>query len=136
MTLILRNQHTRIDDPGTINLNPEICAQQHFGEEVNINNIVKRMEQTGYIPIPQPQQYGDVSQELTFQEALHVIQNAEEMFMQLDPYIRERFNNDPGKLLKFIDDPKNLEEGRKLGIFSTPEIPKTQASEPKAPLPT
>jgi len=54
----------------------------------------------------------------------------------LDPYIRERFNNDPGKLLKFIDDPKNLEEGRKLGIFSTPEIPKTQASEPKAPLPT
>lgn len=112
----------------TVNDEPTM-AQQQFKDEVDINNIMDK-----YIKAPNPQifvrngkgVYGDFTKTKDFQSSLDAILEAEDAFMSLDAKIRSRFENDPGKLLKFLEDPRNLEEASKLGLV---EIKKPNANE-------
>lgn len=101
-------------------------TQQSFREEVDINTIVRRFRLTGSMPparsVPQ---YGDFSQVTDFQTALNELRRSQEVFMSLPARIRERFANDPGRLLDFVGDPESLEEARKLGL-----VPKAPAKGP------
>lgn len=99
----------------------ESMTQQQFKEECDINTIVQRFGLTGELPdgIRMPT-YGDFSGVGDFQTAANLVVAAKEEFMRLPANIRERFYNDPQKLLEFVSDEKNRDEAIRLGIVEKP----------------
>lgn len=115
-----------ISHPGEINTEPSL-TQQHFKDDADINKIIARYNRTGVLVDPSVPRsgealFGDFSQVKDFAEAQNFICLAKEAFMELDSSIRRRFNNDPSELIAFLNDPSNIEEGRKLGIYAPAEI--------------
>lgn len=109
------NGHLRIQ---TINSEPTM-TQQQFKDEVNINNIMKKYQRTGVITHLNNRQgkFADISNAPDYLEAQQIIVKADQAFDQLPSDIRQRFHNDPAEMLAFINNPKNHDEGVKLGIF-------------------
>jgi len=74
-----------------------------------------------------------------FMNAMLVVAEAKTRFAELPAEIRNRFENDPAKLLDFVHDPDNLEESIKWGFIDRDKVPETlmaPSSEPEAtPLP-
>lgn len=99
-------------------------TQQHFKDEVNINNIVKRFEQTGLLEHTnnaQPQ-YGEATGQ-TFTEAMFMVREAEENFMQLPSEIRREFGNDVSTYLDAIGDPSKMPMLAELGLIDPDLLP-------------
>lgn len=99
----------------------ESLAIQSAENECNINTIVKRFGLTGELPsdVAMPQS-GDFTNIPDFHTAMNIVRASQEEFLRVPADIRERFANDPGKLIAFLDDDKNRDEARKLG-FLRPE---------------
>lgn len=101
-------------------------TKQAFAHASNINNIVKTYKQTGVLGNPnyasqiQPM-YVDMSTLPNLHEAQNAIANAKSSFEGLPSHIRNKFENDPQKLLDFMDDPNTLEEQYKLGLKIKPK---------------
>lgn len=97
------------------------ATQQQFKEECDINEIVRRFGLTGELPenvrVPQS---GDFTGITDFQSAMNAVREAQENFMALPAEIRERFANDPQKLMDFVANDANRDEAIKLGIVSRP----------------
>lgn len=91
-------------------------------EACDINNIMKRYEATGYLPQEDGRQpiYGDFSTMETYHEAMGIVANANQLFYALPAEIRARFQNDPAKLLDFVErrdsDPDVARELIKMGL--------------------
>jgi phage internal scaffolding protein len=103
-------------------------AQQHFKDECDINRIIERFTKTGLIPQIQAISHNaDVSDFPSFQEAMDFIIETREQFMELPAKIRKYFNNDPGELVAFLEDPENFDEALRLGLV---ERPATEAVRP------
>lgn len=110
----------------------EGLTQQQFADECDINNIMKRYQATGVITHLNGRQpeYGDFSNPVDFQTGLNTVRDAQELFASMPAVIRDRFGNDPMKLLEFIADEKNRDEAVSLGIVKAPEPePKPQKVE-------
>lgn len=111
-------------------------TKQSFQKECDINNIMKQYEKTRVIThvASASPRYGDFSNVIDYQSALNLVIDAQQGFDDLPADIRTRFMNDPAVFLDFVEDPENLEEGIKLGIFPKPEphVP----TPPPAPEPT
>lgn len=103
----------RCDDPS--------LAQQQFKDECDINEIVRRFGLTGQMPeaVAMPVT-GDFTSVVDFHSALNLVRQAEAGFMELPAEMRSRFDNDPGKLLAFLDDERNRDEAVKLGLVVKP----------------
>lgn len=99
----------------------ESVVQQQFAEECDINTIVKRFGITGELPngINMPLS-GDFTNVTDFQTAMNTVRQAQESFMELPAEVRRRFNNDPARVLAFLDDEANRDEAIKLGIVAKP----------------
>lgn len=100
-------------------------TKQSFKDECDINRIVARAAESGFfgsIADGQPL-YADVSHVPDYQSALNTVIAARDRFMQMPAEIRERFANDPAKMVSFLGDPKNIDEGRKLGLLKPAPIP-------------
>lgn len=84
----------------------------------DVNDIVRQFGITGKIPsnmrIPQS---GDFTGVGTYQECLQAVKDAQNEFQKLPASIRERFRHNPQRFIEFVEDPKNAEEGEKLGIW-------------------
>lgn len=108
-------------------------TKQSFADETNINKIIERFNKTGQLPnlIKQDPKYGDYSNPQTYQESLNTIHLANEQFESLSAKVRNKFQNDPIKLLEFVSDPKNLEEMYNLGLAIRP-APKAESDLIKA----
>lgn len=106
-------------------------TQQQFAEESDINTIVRKFGLTGELPEPgHMPQSGDFTETVNdYQTALHMVIAADRAFMEFPAELRDRFHNDPGRMIKFIEDDKNRDEARKLGILK-PEPPKAEPPEP------
>lgn len=106
-------------------------TKQSFKDEVDINKIIARFEKTGMVDhVNQGKPfYGDVSAVRSYREALECVRIAEDLFMGYPAGIRERFDNDPAKLIEFLDDRKNLAEAIELGLVQ--KAPDSK-SDPKA----
>jgi len=78
-----------------------------------------------------PPMYGDFTDLPDFRSALLMVNKANAMFMALDARVRERFANDPARLLDFLADDKNRDEAVKLGLFvkKVPVVEKVQKVE-------
>lgn len=105
----------------TVNEEPS-KTQQQFKDECDVNNIVKKYETTGeWLHLTKRQGvYADVSEIKDYHQSLDKVQRANDAFMSLPAEMRLRFKNDPGQLLEFLADPKNKEEGIKLGLYEKP----------------
>ncbi len=89
--------------------------QAHAGE-LDINAIVRKYQKTGVLPTNALGKYGDFSGVEDFHASQDRILSAHSEFLELPPDLRFRFNNDPGELMEFMNDPSNLEEARELGL--------------------
>lgn len=109
-------------------------TKQEFAKESDINTIIKGFERTGLVPVANLERaFADVSQVGSFDEALRLVTEAKQAFMQLDPKLRSRFQNDPQQLLAFLENADNYDEAVKLGLIVKKEAPPTPKEPPKAP---
>lgn len=104
-------------------------TKQADAKDADINYIMKRFERTGQLPdmIVRDGRYGDFSEVPDYQEALHIVQRANEQFENLDANIRNRFDNDPAKFLGFVNDPKNEDELAKMGLLNKEAMDRREA---------
>lgn len=105
-------------------------TKQSFKAECDINTIMARYMKTGTLDhlSSRKGQYMDVSG-ADFYAAQNMVANARSMFFGLPSAIRERFENDPGEFLEFMENPANAEEAVKLGLREAQAASSTPPSE-------
>lgn len=93
-------------------------TKQSFKAECDINNIMAKYQKTGSLAHAQQHQgeYGFASA-VSFHEAMNIVTQAEQMFASLPSTLRNRFSNDPGAYLDFVQNPDNEDEMRELGLL-------------------
>ena len=92
-------------------------AQQHFKEECDINTILQKFNITGLLPeSPLSPRYGDFTGIGDYHTALNRVIAAQDEFEALPAQIRARFDNDPSKLIEFLEDETNRPEAEELGL--------------------
>lgn len=95
---------------------------QSAREECDINAIMARYEKTGLMKDPNTgaptriPQFGDFSDIGDYHAVMTRLADLQDQFMKLPAKIRARFDNDPGKLVAFVEDDRNYAEAVKLGI--------------------
>lgn len=127
--------------PHAITLDPaERRTKSEFLKDTDINEIMKKYRQTGFLP-PQNQQayYGDFSNVKDYSDAIASVQSAQDAFDSLPAALRSEFDNDPGALLKFADNATD-EELRTLGLieeapYVAPPIPTSPTDDTPLPVP-
>ncbi|WNK13360.1 MAG: internal scaffolding protein [Microvirus sp.] len=102
----------------------EVFTQQSGADECDINKIIERAKRGAQINVSErTPMYGDFTQVPTdLRDCLNVVRKANEAFMALDAHVRKRFDNDPAKLLDFVNDSKNRDEAIALGIVVAPPV--------------
>lgn len=92
-------------------------AQQHYKDECDINTILERFNITGLLPqSPLSPRYGDFTGIGDYHTALNRVFAAQQEFEALPAPIRARFDNDPAKLIEFLEDENNRPEAEELGL--------------------
>lgn len=109
-------------DPNKLYCDDESKTQQQFRDECDINRIVLRASQGADISHVNSRvaRYGDFTNIPDYRAAFDVVHRAESLFMSMDWRVRERFNNDPQRMVQFLMDPKNRDEAVKLGLVNPP----------------
>lgn len=105
------------DDPKSKSM-----TQQNFAEEVDVNTIVNRAIKSGVLADSASMAgrvaiFGDFSGVGDFKSCLDKVIAAQGAFNDLPLDIKQRFNFDPGAIIDFLADPKNVEEAVKLGLL-------------------
>lgn len=115
-------------------LEASLTDQSHV-DSCDVNLIVKQYEKTGLLKNvgDGTLRYGDLTNLPTFQEAQNIVVAAKEAFADLPAKIRDRFQNDPEKLMEFIDNDENYDEAVKLGLVVKPVAADPVPSQPAAP---
>lgn len=116
----------------------ESMTHQSFKDECDINTITAQYKQ-GFRPVPQPAVFADLYGAGEYMDALNGTIAAREAFAELPASTRARFDNDPAKMLEFLDDERNVEEARALGLVEPvadqgPAEPVVDQEEPGLPL--
>jgi len=94
-----------VSDGTALHTGSETLVQQHLKDEVDINTIVRRFGLTRDMPAGAAGGvYGDFTGISDYDGALEAIRRAREGFMVLPPEVRERFGNDPGRLIRFAQE--------------------------------
>lgn len=103
---------------------------QADADEADINVLVARYNKSGQLPPMRGGQpfYGDVSDIGDLQESLIKVQEGNRLFMSYPADLRERFDNDPAKLIAFLSDDNNLKEAEELGLVAKRPIVEPAAS--------
>lgn len=122
--------------PATVHfaLDPGKCDPS-FKRECDVNHLMKDYEKDGVSITDMAEvyysrkgivankgQFVDASEAVMFTEALKIVADGESMFMQLDARVRQRFNHSPAEFLKFMEDPRNLQEMVDLGLATQVEV--------------
>lgn len=112
-------------------------TKQEFREDCDLNHIFKTWVNGGeltHINKRQPR-FGDHMSPLDYREKLNAVIEADHAFDELPATTRERFGNNPEKLLEFVADEKNHEEGIQLGLFNPKPTAEPAATPPVTPTP-
>lgn len=98
---------------------PNGKTQQHFKSHCDVNSIVEKARRSGLISHLNAKKpmFADVSSIPDYQSALAAVNVARESFSGLSSKVRERFNNDPARMVSFLSDKDNFDEAVKLGLF-------------------
>lgn len=110
----------------SINDEPSL-TQQHHKDSTDVNLIIAKYKQTGIMPeMRKKGVYADVSEITDYHQMVEKVMAADAAFMTLPASVRERFSNDPAQLLNFLQDPRNYDEGVKMGLYE-PKIPQNNS---------
>ena len=106
-------------------------TQQSHKDACDINLIMARFVKTGVLEHMREHgpEYGFASSD-TFRDSLEIISKANSMFESLPSQIRNRFENDPGQFLDFVQDPGNIDEMREMGLASKNSEQNSETPEP------
>lgn len=114
-------------------------TKQSHKAECDINGIMKAWNYGQGRPIthlnsntPKYEDFGNVMDYTTAREA---IAEAELAFSELPSAMRKHFDNDPSKLLAFVEDPDNLAEAVELGLLDEAAEQGEEPPEPETPTP-
>lgn len=125
--------NNKATDPDGIVCGPGV-TKQSFKDECDVNKIIARFEKTGMIEAINKKQpfYGDVSALVDYHEALNVVAEAQSLFNAMSAEVRERFSNDPEKMIAFLNDKSNDKEAIEMGLVipPSPEILPNATAEP------
>ena len=104
----------------TVGFEPTL-TQQQFKDECDINTIMKKYGNN--MDLVEELRQADVFVDLVgipdYQQMQDTLIAANEAFDALGAELRyKRFNNDPKNLISFLNDPKNYDEGVKLGLLN------------------
>lgn len=108
-------------------------AVQDQLNDVDINTIVKRFGVTGKIPVlPVPPEFGNYEYSGSFHDAMNLVALTNETFDAQPSHIREKFGNDPQKMLDYLNNPDYTDDSIKLGLRTVrvEEVPIDQTSAP------
>lgn len=101
------------------NFGPLLTKQEPLVDS-DINHIVARYAKTGIVPgNPSRPRFGDFTGP-GFQEMRNAIADIDTQFLSLPPKVRKTFSNDPGNLIRWVNDPANQAEAVKMGLISRP----------------
>lgn len=110
-------------------------TEQHHKKECDINQIVKKYDKTGLLNHVNsmdgiPDDMLTISG-LDYKQAMDLMLSADKSFAALPSDIRNRFQNDPGKLIQFVQDESNYDEALGMGLVK--QRPPEPTSEPPKP---
>jgi len=117
----------------TIKFSKSSLTKQSFRDECDINNILRKFNVTGQLPVGSVQpQYGDFSGITDYQSALNAVMAAQDSFLELPAKVRAKFQNDPALFVEFASDEANKDEMKALGLLreETAQAVVTSPSEP------
>ena len=94
-------------------------TQQHFKDEVNINTIMRKARRSGVLPYKGDKEshFQDLTGCTDYLEAQNRVIEIKQKFSELPANIRNKFKNEPDAILKYLQDPKNADEARELGLL-------------------
>jgi len=109
-------------------------TKQAFKKDADINFIMKKYRETGLLPSVRDRKpfYGDFTNAPDFLETQNRIAHTRQYFQQLPADVRDRFANDPARMLDFLANPENDAEAVKLGLKEAPKAPEAPV-EPNKP---
>lgn len=110
----------------------ESMTQEHFREETEILNIIRRHDRNGVIDHINKGTaiYGDFSEITDYRDMIHKLREADSAFAQVPSDIRKRFENDPAKFFNFVTDQNNHAQLKQMGLVMTKPEPIKQDSSP------
>lgn len=112
-------------------------TQQQFRKDADINTIMAKYLKTGKVDHLNPRQpvYADFTNLGDFHQNMTLVAQAKQRFAELPSRIRERFQNDPGRLIKFLDNPANRKEAEELGLVkpTNPPVIDHTKKDPQSP---
>jgi phage internal scaffolding protein len=117
----------------TIN-NEASKTDQQWKQDVDVNSIMKKyISGKGITHLAKIRgTYADVSNVPDLATAMQQLKTADELFMGLPAALRAKFENDPAKMVEYLQDPKNNEEAVKLGLKTKVENSDEQSAESPA----
>ena len=122
--------HAPVDHPG----GGELITRQEFAEECDINNMIADFKQTGMFKHVNKHAergiYANLPDVHDYQEALIQASRADAAFAALPSKIRQKWDNDPRKLLRALADPDQRQELEDMGILEKREL--AEQSPPQA----
>lgn len=132
--------YRKLGDRSSVGLSCEgdtVYVKQSFRDECNINILMASYRRTGVLThlargLPS---YGDFTSSGDYHAACTQVLEAQTAFSELPSEIRTRFDNNPQKLLEFLEDPANREEGEQLGLFDPLPPEQTTVSPPETGAP-
>lgn len=111
-------------------------TKQSFKDECDVNKIVDKYpdiysDKTVVKSIidsidANPDLFTDFDTDKTYQDALSVVQHAEDQFNALPVQIRDRFKYNPMEFLNYVADPANFEEMQRYGLVINKPADTTQ----------
>lgn len=110
-------------------------TKQSMKDSCDINLIMGRYLRTGAVDhlAVHGGSYGFATS-TSLQEAMNIVLKAESMFADLSSAVRKRFDNSPRLFLEFVQDPKNIDECRVLGLAAAkPPVAPVAPSSPGGP---
>ena len=103
----------------------ESMTEASHAKHCDINNIIRKYTGMGILDHVNNREahYTDVSSCPDYHGALEIVRATEDMFSSMPAELRDRFGNDAGTYLEWINDPGNEAEAVELGLLSGNEQP-------------
>lgn len=123
-------KHKRV----TLDCGDQMITKQSHKEECDIHRILRQYQRTGVLTHVQAARptYQDLPESVDYQQALHVMMEAEQAFAKLPASVRDHFRNDPAEFLAAFQDASQAEKLREFGLLK-PKAPPLASEAPPAP---
>jgi len=124
----MREREHRKADAGIVG---KSMTKQAPGDDANINTIMGKFRKTGVIPnlnLKQPV-YADFSEATDYLTAHNSLMAANERFFELPSRLRKACDNDPAKLIAYVNNPDNHDDLVEFGVIQPEPASVAPASE-------